>query len=163
MENKRLPQDPKEQIAKLRAVAIGKLVDEVSQEFWTQRENLLSGEFAVELLSTTRFAKNISNAKSIAAEKIYKSEKKIKLEIMGNEVISGLLDIFTMVPKQLKTANFDASRLKGRAADLARLMRPSLVSVNTSYAAMLAVTDFISGMTDRYALDLYRNLKGISA
>jgi len=42
------------------------------------------------------------------------------------------------------------------------LMGNSLHRVNNPYDALLYLTDFVSGMTDRFAVETYRSLKGIS-
>ncbi|HTQ10676.1 MAG TPA: hypothetical protein VMI31_11435, partial [Fimbriimonadaceae bacterium] len=50
-----------------------------------------------------------------------------------------------------------------RSKKFQRLVVPSgFNNVRGMYEALLRITDFISGMTDRYALAVYRNLKGIS-
>jgi dGTPase len=151
-----------EQIAKLRAVAIGELVSEASAVFLKNERDLLDGKFADEIINPTKFKDEILRAKELATTKLYWSERKTKLEIAGTEVICGLLQIFSDVVVKLAKANYDQSKLDGAAQRLARLMGRTLGPVSDNYGAFLAVTDFISGMTDRYAVDLYRTLKGIS-
>jgi dGTP triphosphohydrolase len=41
-------------------------------------------------------------------------------------------------------------------------MRGSLGSAENAYQALLYITDFVSGMTDRFAVETYRTLKGIA-
>lgn len=151
-----------EQIAKLRAVAIGELVIEASRVFLENESALMQGDFASEILSLTKFKDDIARAKELAKHKLYWSERKTKLEIAGSEVISGLLQIFSEVVWALAEEGYDRSRLRGTAQRLARMMGSTLGDVKDSYNALLCVTDFISGMTDRYAVDVYRTLKGIS-
>ena len=63
---------------------------------------------------------------------------------------------------ELAKVNFNPAKLGGNPQRLARLMGSSLHKVSDTYGALLCVTDFVSGMTDRYAVDMYRTLKGIS-
>jgi dGTPase len=154
--------EEREQIAKLRAVAIGQLVDECSAVFLDNESSVLAGEFSSEIVDLTKFATDLGRAKALAADKLYNSERKIKLEIAGAEIIGGLLDIFSEVVTDLTNADFDRSKLSARSQRLARLMDISLGPVEDSYQALLCVTDFVSGMTDRYAVETYRTLKGIA-
>jgi dGTPase len=147
--------EEREQIAKLRAVAIGQLVDECSAVFLDNESSVLAGEFSSEIVDLTKFATDLGRAKALAADKLYNSERKIKLEIAGVEIIDGLLDIFSEVVTDLTNADFDRSKLSARSQRLARLMDISLGPVEDSYQV-------VSGMTDRYAVETYRTLKGIA-
>lgn len=153
--------EPREIIGKLRAVAIGELVNSVSDAFIRNEKALLAGAFATELIADTPYKADIDNAKSTAKKKIYWSQRKTKIEIAGSEIISGLLDFYMPVINDLESAKWDLEKLDGRSQKLARLFN-GFQGVNGRYAAWLRVTDFISGMTDRFALDLYRQLKGIT-
>ena len=149
-------------IGKLRAVAIGELVNSVSAVFIENEKALLGGTYTKELIAETPYKKNIDAAKSIAKEKIYWSERKTIVEIAGSEIISGLLELFLPVVDEIEHAGWDVKKLSGRPQMLARLIPDQLLGVTSRYDSWLRVTDFISGMTDRFALDLYRKLKGIA-
>lgn len=150
----------REQIAKYRAVAIGELVNAASAAFLDNEEALLSGEFGKEIIDETTHNEHIKAAKELAKVKLYWSDRKTKLEIAGNEVIHGLLDIFREMVDDLERAAWEVKGLGGKTQRLARLL--PLDNVNSRYGALQRVADFISGMTDRYAIDLFRNLRGIS-
>lgn len=152
--------DERDQIAKYRAVAIGELVTAASKSFVENEEALLRGEFAREIIACTPYEAGIANAKAVAARMLYRSTRKTKLEIAGTEVIHGLLDIFQDVVPDLENVGWNPQKLKGKSQRLARLL--PLQGVASRYTVLQRITDFISGMTDRYAVDLFRNLKGIS-
>lgn len=156
------PMEPREIIAKLRAVAIGEMISEVASVFVDNEKKLLMGSFSSELVKLTKFAPHIERALSVANRKIYWSERKTKLEIAGSEVIQGLLGIFSVLAHDIEEKKFDLERLAGRNEQLARLVGPSLRGVKDRYDVLMRINDFISGMTDRFAVELYRNLKGIS-
>jgi dGTPase len=152
----------RETISKLRAVAIGNLVASAAIAFLDNEKKILRGTFDGDLISETKFSSRIKKAKQSAKEKIYWSDRKTKLEIAGSVIISGLLDMFFELVIEAEKQNWDTKRLKGGTDKLLRLIPGGFKGVYSRYQAWLRVTDFISGMTDRYALDLYRKLKGIS-
>lgn len=154
---------PGEKIGKLRAIAIGNLIDECVSVFTENERELLTGSFQSSLIKLTKYKDNFEAAKKRGREKVYNAERTIKLEIAGRQVIAGLLEIFWEVFLALRDAEFDSGKLKGRAQKLSQLMGRSLRPVASTYDASFCVTDFVSGMTDRYALELYRTLTGISA
>ncbi len=153
---------PSEQIRKLRAVAIGNLVRECSSAFATNVQPLLDGAYSTALLDDTRYRDAVARAKQVAEQKLYWSESKTKLEIAGSEIIRGLMGTFSDVVRALEVVKFDRDKLTGTPQRLARLMGREIATATDTYEAMLCVTDFISAMTDRYALDLYRSLRGIA-
>ena len=149
-------------IGKLRAVAIGELVNSASEAFLENEEALLRGKYTKELIADTPYKENIDEAKSIARKKIYWSERTATIEIASSEIISGLLDLFLPVVVEIEDVGWDIRELSGRPQMLARLIPNQFLGVTSRYESWLRVTDFISGMTDRFALDLYRKLKGIA-
>lgn len=149
-------------IGKLRAVAIGELVESVSEAFLNNEEDLLRGQYAKELIEDTPYSENVRNAKLLAKQKIYWSDRKTVIEIAGSEIISGLLEFFIPVVDEIERVEWNISQLSGRTQMLARVIPDQFLGVTSRYDAWLRVTDFISGMTDRFALDLYRKLKGIT-
>jgi dGTPase len=160
----RIPPDLNERgiIGKLRAVAIGELVEATSQAFLANEKAILKGTFDGELLAETKYGRHVRVAKKLARKKIFRSDRKTRLEIAGSEVISGLLDLFHTMILDLEKVGWDVDRLDARSKRISRLVPDGLVGVGSRYAAWLRVTDYVSGMTDRYAVDLFRRLKGIS-
>jgi hypothetical protein len=145
-----------------RAVAIGQLVDASAAAFLANEGALSDGEFSGEIIYLTRFANELRGAITLAKDKLYNSDRKTKLEIAGSEIIRGLLDTFAEVVTDLANNDFDRSKLSGSSQRLARLMDGSLGPAENAYQALLCVTDFVSGMTDRFAVETYRTLKGIA-
>ena len=149
-------------IGKLRAVAIGELVGAASEVFLENEPQLLNGTYGKELLCDTPYTESVKNLKSAARERIFWSDRKTMIEIAGFEIISGLLELFLPVVVGLEHVSWDIRRLSGNSEKLARLIPCKFQGVTRRYECWLRVTDFISGMTDRYALELYRKLKGIA-
>lgn len=151
-----------EKIGKLRAVAIGNLVKAVAGAFLDNEKRILKGEFGEELIAETKYKRHIRNAKDIGREKIYLSERKTIIEIAASKIISGLLDLFIPIVAEAENVNWEHDKLPPHSQKLVRLIPNEFLGVGTRYEGLLRITDFISGMTDRYALDLYRKLHGIS-
>jgi dGTPase len=153
----------REKVAKWRAVAIGELVRDVADVFTEKQQSILDGTFSEELINLTLKRDLIKKAKSVAKQKIYWSERKTKIEVAGHEIISGLLRIFVTLVTEIREREWNDQNFSGYRQKCARLILPDgFRGVTGSYEALLRITDFISGMTDRFALELYRKLKGIS-
>jgi dGTPase len=99
----------------------------------------------------------LNNIDKVSFDKIYKAESVIKLEIAGHHILSGLLELFIpAILKEHKTSN---------EKNLLRLIPKQYLQFHEKdnpYLRTLCILDFISGMTDNYAVDLYRRIKGIS-
>jgi dGTPase len=152
----KIADDRNEQIAYLRSRVIGLLIDECSQLFVEHEDELLSGTFEGCLIDRISEIprKAYAHCSQVAWDKIYRSNDVLDIELAGNRIITELLDklidavlypdknysqlILNKVPQQYET----------RAATL--------------YGKLQAAIDYISGMTDVYALDLYRKINGMS-
>ncbi|MEQ8574832.1 MAG: dGTPase, partial [Fulvivirga sp.] len=81
----------------------------------------------------------------------------------GFEVLPGLLEAFTQASVDL--SQNDKASIKNQS--LLRLMPPEAIldikqNKGNSYSVLMSCIDFVSGMTDRHAISLFRKIKGIS-
>ena len=148
--------DINEQIAYLRSCVVGVLVDECSRIFCEREEELLKGEFDGVLMDHIgEIPRNAyKNCSDIAYEHIYKASDVLDIELAGNRIISVLLDKL-----------IDAVINPGKAYSQLLLNKvPGQYETRNEniYKRIQAVIDYISGMTDVYALDLYRKINGMS-
>ena len=104
----------------------------------------------------------LKTIKNISVEKIYSYKNVIEREAAGYEVIGGLLDTF------IKAVNEAAEdKLSTKNKSVIQLLpkqffdKDGKVESNL-YKRLLRVTDYVSGMTDSYAISLFRRIKGIS-
>lgn len=146
--------DSNEQIAYLRATVIGILVQECTRVFIENEEKILEGEFEGSLIK--HISEPLKNAyeecTKIAIKKIYRSRDVLDIELAGFHVISTLLELM-----------IDAVQSPDKAYSQLLINRVSSqydINSPTLYGKIQAVLDYISGMTDVYALDLYRKIKG---
>ena len=153
--------DEKEKIGYLRAKAITLLVDQLAEGFLANEEQILNGNFESELIGVISTRNALETIEKISVEKIYSYKTVIEREAVGYEVLGGLLDIF--VSALLDSSN---APLSHRTKTIIKLFPQQFELVKNSeedfYAKLLQITDFISGMTDTFAVSLYRKLKGIS-
>lgn len=148
--------DINEQIAYLRSSVIGLLVDECSNVFLENEQSILDGGFEKPLIKYISPLPN--NAYQIATDvsykKIYKTKDVVDIELAGHRIIGFLLDTFISAVEE---PNAKYSKLI-----LSRIPEQYEKDAPTLYQRILAVLDFVSGMTDVYALDLYRKITGMS-
>lgn len=148
--------DPNEQIAYLRASVIGKLVKQCVDVFGEKQQDIFAGSFQKALIDQvhpTSLAA-IKEIKEVSIKNIYNDRSVVEIEISGYQIIGTLLEVFTEAVLKPK---------EGFSRKLLQLM-PDQYGGNheSTYEKVQAVVDFVSGMTDLYALDLYRKIKGIN-
>ncbi len=151
-----LVSDPNEQIAYLRASVIGKLVKQCVDVFWEKQDEILSGTFQKPLIDHVqpKSLEAIKVIKDVSIRNIYNDRSVVEIEISGYQIIGTLLEVFIeaiLNPKE------------GFSKKMLMLIPDQYRGEHkTTYEKVQAIVDFVSGMTDLYALDLYRKIKGIN-
>ena len=148
--------DENEQIAYLRATVIGILISECTKVFMENEEAILEGNFKGALINhiSTPLNEAYQQCTKVAVEKIYRSRDVLDIELAGFHVISTLLEL--MIDAVQSPEKAYSELLINRVSSQYEIHAPTL------YGKIQAVLDYISGMTDVYALDLYRKIKGNS-
>ncbi|MGN0032384.1 MAG: deoxyguanosinetriphosphate triphosphohydrolase [Candidatus Limimorpha sp.] len=147
--------DSNEKISFLRATVINKLVDCVSKVFVANYDLIMEGSFADSLIShLPDYEKNaLENCRKFSKTNIYRHPSVVKIEITGFNIIGSLLDDF--VQAVLKPDNSYNKRL------LSLVPEQFMTDNDDTYSRVQVVLDFISNMTDLYAVQLYKDLRGI--
>lgn len=147
--------DANERISFLRATVINKLVDCVSKVFVANYELIMEGLFTNSLIShLPDFEKNaMENCREFSKKNIYRHPSVVKIEVTGFNIIGSLLDDF--VHAVLKPDNSYNKRL------LSLVPEQFMTDNDDTYSRIQVVLDFISNMTDLYAVQLYKDLRGI--
>lgn len=148
--------DKNEQISYLRAGVIGKLIHESTLIFKNNYETILAGDFNRSLIGSlqNRQAKAMKLVKEVSFKEVYAHRSVVEIEIAGFKIIGTLLEEFVGA-----VVNSDDRYNKKILSLLPEQYRPQSESL---YHKIQSAVDFISGMTDIFALDLYRKIKGIS-
>ena len=147
--------DLNERIAYLRALVIGKLTRECAEIFTSNIENLNKSLIAKPLFAALTEPSKSAMAKirEISVDKIYNDRAVIEIEIAGYKILGTLLDAFI-------TAVVEPEAFLSRK--LLALIPPQYQNCDDShYGKIQSVVDFVSGMTDIFALELYRKITGM--
>jgi dGTPase len=143
--------DDRKKVEWLRGKAISNLIEAVREVFIANEEAILRGEFNNELLKLTIFAEEIKEVKTFATAHIYSSHDKTNGEIMGIEVISGVMEeLCNVIDKFSHPKSVRINRLLSRKIDPKKSYYENLVSI----------VDIISEFTDRNILSFLKVLKG---
>jgi dGTPase len=149
--------DANEAIAFLRARVINLLTHRATEVFMENREAILNGTFNDTLVdSINRECSALKAVQEISVKKIYSHDTVVQIELAGYNVLSELLQQF--VPALLKES---PSHKEANVLKLIPFQFTEFEEVSSKYEKVLSALDFISGMTDEYATELYRRLKGI--
>ncbi len=148
--------DTNEQIAYLRSCVIGRMIQECTRAFLEHEEEILSGTFEGTLIKhiSQRPAEAYKHCAHVSMEKIYRSQDVLDIELAGFRVISTLLEL--MMDAVTSPEKAYSELLINRVSSQYNIKSPVL------YERIQAVLDYISGMTDIFALDLYRKINGNS-
>lgn len=148
--------DINEQIAYLRSSVIGLLVDECARVFIENEESILNSSFNGALIKhiSSLPDKAYKEATKVSYNKIYKTKDVVDIELAGHRIIGFLLD--TLI------AAIENPHAKYSELILSRIPEQYETNATLLYDRILAILDFVSGMTDVYALDLYRKITGMS-
>lgn len=153
--------DDAEKIGYLRAKAISELVKELAEVFLDNEIEILSAKLNDELISIIPAAKGLNEIEKLSVEKIYRHRTVVEREAAGYEVLGGLLDAFINSFNEWLDGN-----IKPKNRTLVNLLPKRILSGADSkteiYERLLMIIDFISGMTDSFAVSLFRKIKGIS-
>ncbi|MDR2678038.1 MAG: deoxyguanosinetriphosphate triphosphohydrolase [Zoogloeaceae bacterium] len=154
--------DAKERIEYLRAKAVGRLLESAAAVFLEHEAALFAGTFTGGLLEASAVAAPLQAVKKVAMEQIYVARPALEVETAGFEVLGGLLSLFAGAVE----AGAGARRMTTRERMLLHLLPAQFLSADgkpdaNPYRRLLSVADFVTGMTDSYAMELYRKLKGI--
>ena len=151
--------DEKEKIGYLRAKAISELVNELAETFLDEEKNILSGKLEDDLISIIPKKKHLRLITDISIDKIYRTRSVVEREVAGYEVFGGLLNTFISAFNEAYEGHLSP---KNRAIINLLPKRISVDPPDDLYLRLLKVIDFVSGMTDSFAVSLYRKIKGIS-
>jgi dGTPase len=148
--------DDNQQVQFIRAKWIGLMVQKLTKAFLEREAELLDGSLQLSLLEclddfNRELVKRINQ---YSVRHVYSYKSVLEIEVAGYHVIGGLLKAFVGAVLQPKHS---------RSEKLLQLVpRQFPITQKALYNDIQSVVDFIAGMTDLYALDLYRKITGIS-
>ncbi|OFX82843.1 MAG: dehydrogenase [Bacteroidetes bacterium GWF2_33_16] len=148
--------DINEQVSYLRASVISKLIKETADVFIAYHDQILEGEYNSNLIKDLQGNSKIAfeKCKNLAIKEIYNHPSVVKIELSGFNVLGTLLDEF--ITALIRPDSEYSKKILS--------IIPSQFNIEDQciYKKTMAVVDFVSGMTDLYAVDLYKDIKGIN-
>ncbi|MGX1751732.1 deoxyguanosinetriphosphate triphosphohydrolase [Sphingobacterium sp. NPDC055346] len=149
--------DTASRVSLLRAKAINTLIWACAKVFVENQEQFLKGTFEKPLMDALdpEIVQHMKVISKISVARIYNAPTVVQIEIAGFKVMNALLEEF--VPAYLKSnkSMFDKKLV-------AMIPEQFHTEKDDTYSKIRAVLDFVSGMTDVYAVELYRKIQGIS-
>lgn len=149
-------EDEDAKVSIMRAKAINNLINACSQLFMANQEAILSGNFNMGLTDALQepYLTPWKEISKISVAKIYNYQSVVQIEVAGYKVMAGLLEEF--IPAVL----YNNSDYHKKLIQL--IPKQFITNKPDLYSKIQSVLDFVSGMTDLYAVEVYRNIKGIS-
>ncbi|MDL5047534.1 deoxyguanosinetriphosphate triphosphohydrolase [Oscillatoria amoena NRMC-F 0135] len=148
----------------LRARAINRLVEQVVEVFAGHEESIVSGEYDRCLIEDIPANPLLNEIQKKSVEQIYRSATNLEVELAGFEVIGGLLDRLVGAVEDV------AHHGKAAAAPSRKLLQlipeqfvgPGRQPHTSAFGRLIRILDYVSGMTDSYAVSLHKKLHGIN-
>lgn len=161
------------QVRNFRNIVQTYLFTKAKDKFVNSYDELMNGKFGTGeiLIDEKNF---ITELKNITARNCFGCHEVLELELVGDKVLKTLLDIF--VPTILNSTQKEIEDTRIYAGKLYKLISPNFKYIArhdyyTSeyrefkdipiYDKLHLVVDYISGMTDSFAVNLYKKLLGI--
>ena len=148
--------DENEEIVYMRACVIGKLENECAKAFCDHEEEILDGTFEGCLIDhiTPEVRDAYRRCQKLSVRKIYNSKPVLDVELSGYKIMETLME--TLVDAACRPDNYHSKQLIRRFSSQYDIESEDLET------RIMAVIDFISGMTDIFALDFYQKINGTS-
>ncbi|EHQ25263.1 deoxyguanosinetriphosphate triphosphohydrolase [Mucilaginibacter paludis] len=149
-------EDEDAKISYMRARSINSLITQCSELFYKEQDSIMNGNFNHSLIDVIDepYRSVLKKIEQVSIQKIYNYPSVVQIEIAGYKVMNGLLEEF--IPAYLKNDSKYHKKL------VALMPKQFLTHQTDVYSKIQSVLDFVSGMTDIYAVELFRKIKGIS-
>lgn len=154
--------DDKGRVEYLRARAINTLVEQTAEQFLDVERGLRAGQYDDAILAHVAARHGMQELRHLGENRIYMAPPVVEIEVAGFEVLAGLLHIFSHAVEAQARGHMNAKERMQLKLIPVQFLGPHGTASNNAYDRLLRITDFISGMTDTYAVALYKKVTGIS-
>ena len=148
--------DNNEKVVYLRACTIGRLESECARAFVEHESEILDGNLHGCLID--HIAPPVRDAyrhcTEISYRRIYNSKPVLDVELSGYKIMETLME--ALIEAAVSPEKFHSEQLRKRFSNQYD------INSDDFETRVMAVIDFISGMTDVFALDIYQKIQGIS-
>lgn len=148
--------DVNERIAFLRAIVISRLINECVSIFMNHQQEILEGSFSGSLIKHLAGTNGsaMKEVQQLSVKKVYRHHEVISIELAGYTILGTLLEEF--VPAAINPKSDYHKKL------FSLIPEQYHSTGSTVYGNIQTVLDFVSNMTDLYAVKLYKDIKGVS-
>ena len=149
-------EDPNEKVVYMRACVIGKLENECVTAFVNHEDEILAGTFEGSLIDHISPLQRdaYQRCAKLSVQRIYRSRPVLDVELSGYKIMATLME--QMIEAVMHPDRYYSQQLIDRVSSQYDITAPDLET------RLMAVIDYIAGMTDVYALDIYQKINGIS-
>lgn len=148
--------DNNEKVVYLRACTIGLLEHECAKAFVEHEQEILAGDFQGCLIDYIKpsVREAYRHCTEVSFHRIYNSKPVLDVELSGYKIMETLME--TLIEAAVSPEKFHSEQLRKRFSNQYD------INSDDFETRVMAVIDFISGMTDVFALDIYQKIQGIS-
>ena len=149
-------EDPNEKVVYMRACVIGKLENECVNAFVAHEDEILNGTFEGSLIDHISPLQHdaYKRCAKLSVQRIYRSRPVLDVELSGYKIMATLME--QMIEAVMHPERYYSQQLIDRVSSQYDINADNLET------RIMAVIDYIAGMTDVYALDVYQKINGIS-
>lgn len=157
-------EEPDILVQRFRIGCQGKMVESLVDIVQQKSPELLKGTCHQDLLQLSEAWQWIWPLKELVKNRLFNATEVLQLEIAGSQVIKGLLQIFADAIEDCHKSECAGGKSTSRKiySLIPQRLRYIAQQDNTVEARLHLATDFVSGMTDDYAVSLYQRLSGVS-
>lgn len=148
--------DKNQRLGLVRAIAINKLIPAAIDTFKANYESIMNGTYENSLVDDGPFAEIIAKISKFSRINIYNSERVVELQAAGFEILPRLTEQFCEA-----VIHAFKNEANAKEKNLLRLLPFETNSNLSLYENIRLCLDFISGLTDRHALQLHKKLLGV--
>lgn len=145
-------QSEAEMVSRHRALAIRGAIASCVEAFKENYKAIMAGEFPISLVDAASVKISFNAIKDVAKNRIFKARRKTELEVYGRNIVYRVLDGLLPLFDDLGSVEWRADKISDYHLQVARALRLPIDSLKDPYDAAHSLTDFVSGMTDRYAV-----------
>jgi dGTPase len=158
----------REKYGYLRAKCITRLINETITTFLDHEQDMLMGKYDQALLKS--FPEDLKNDLKdiidLSITNIYRSQSVLEIEAAGFNVVAELLDLFINATIDKHAYGNQLKSKKPYSEKILSILPEQFLFEGQSqgrdlYLRILRICEFVAGMTDTYAVNIYRKLKGI--
>ena len=138
------------------------LIEAAIENFFSEYDAIMNGTLEIDLLKVGKGADLLEALKALGRDFIYVEKNAMLKELAGAKAIEGLLDAFIQSSLDNESQTYKSRVLNSLISPNYRFINEHFPYKNSKeYNTFRLISDFISGMTDSYVIELFQKITGI--